>query len=212
MLPILYDFNRFIPTLRGQLSLFWSRTQRIPWMEGIFFFGTSFRFCHYYFCLQSHLFRKRFKQPHGWRCVTSISQPLQANPENCLFSSVPCNKLFSIIGTETIIQWEPEKQTKTQIWIVNFKTRQNITFECVRFWNISTFLGNFSEEGTCLLCKMKNYRCLVVASFIGFNGAALLVSGNSLRRELNEPVIVGFQHLDWLFNFSQKFFSFRRSF
>ena len=38
-LLLLYDFNRFIPTLYGQLFLFWSKLQRFPYMEGVSFFG-----------------------------------------------------------------------------------------------------------------------------------------------------------------------------
>ena len=37
-LLILYDFNRFIPALYGQLFLFQSKLQRFPYMEGVSFF------------------------------------------------------------------------------------------------------------------------------------------------------------------------------
>ena len=35
---LLYDFNRFIPALYGQLVLFWSKLQRIPYMGGVSFY------------------------------------------------------------------------------------------------------------------------------------------------------------------------------
>ena len=37
-LLLLYDFNRFIPALYGQLFLFWSKLQRFPHKGGVSFF------------------------------------------------------------------------------------------------------------------------------------------------------------------------------
>ena len=37
-LPLLYDFNRIIPALYGQLFLFWSKLQRFSYMGGVSFF------------------------------------------------------------------------------------------------------------------------------------------------------------------------------
>ena len=38
LLP-LYDFNRLIPALHGQLFLFWSKLQRFPYKAGVSFSG-----------------------------------------------------------------------------------------------------------------------------------------------------------------------------
>ena len=38
-LLLLYDFNRFIPALYGQLFLFWSKLQPFPYMGVVSFFG-----------------------------------------------------------------------------------------------------------------------------------------------------------------------------
>ena len=38
-LLVLYDFNRFLLALYGQISLLWSKLQRFPYKGGVSFFG-----------------------------------------------------------------------------------------------------------------------------------------------------------------------------
>ena len=55
-LLLLYDFNRFIPALYGQLFLFWSKLQRFLYKGGVSFLRNLVQVLTL-FCFSTHLFR-----------------------------------------------------------------------------------------------------------------------------------------------------------
>ena len=48
-LKLLKNFNRFIPTSQGQSLLSWSKTKRLPYLEGVYFSGTLYKFYYLLF-------------------------------------------------------------------------------------------------------------------------------------------------------------------
>ena len=81
MLPLLYDFNWFLPAWYGQLFLFWSKLQQFPYMGGVSVLGTCCKFYHH-FVFQSIVQSNFSRQPiavlhfsgffrHAvWRCYS----------------------------------------------------------------------------------------------------------------------------------------------
>ena len=96
----------------------------------------------YYFVFQFQFFRNPLQQTDASCYVTKDSQLLGKSTEKCLFISVPCNKLFSIIGTEVIIQGQPEKQSSVKFSFP--ESLKNICFcieviTTIQNWNWRTY-------------------------------------------------------------------------
>ena len=79
----------------------------------------------------------------------------------CLFIAALCNKLFWILGTEGINQWEHKKQIKKEIlkksqntWPFESKILPRVGFEStfskrISFWEIKQLRYYFYKKTTC---------------------------------------------------------------
>ena len=114
----------------NNLSFFGPRHNEFHLCKLFPFWRLSTRFNTFLF-IRNQMFKKRIKQSDVCWYVKDFSKQLR-DVQKIVSSSLPCNRLFWILGTKTFINWELENKIKSDLER--------------KLWKMSEVNGNFCNE------------------------------------------------------------------